>query len=257
MRAITRRDLLTAGSGDRHHISSAVVLVLPERREEVSGRLASLPGVEVHAREGSRIVITIEGPTSGMLGETLTTISVMDGILAADMFETVEAGHILLADRFYDGDARRAAMAERGAWANIRAMTNRVSNFPFSAWVYRQRNAVERFFNKFKHFRVVATRYDKRDDDFLASVQLASIRIWLRSYESVTRSAQAGGAGRVSTKPATPPVANAWRPMRIQDNSAATATNSDSVNIIAASVFAPVEIAPWFRQSWMARPRRG
>jgi nitrate reductase NapD len=91
MRAITRRDLLTAGSLDRHHISSAVVLALPERREEVSQRLADMRGVEVHAGEGSRIVITIEGPTSGMLGETLTTISVMDGVLAANMvFEHAE-----------------------------------------------------------------------------------------------------------------------------------------------------------------------
>lgn len=93
-----------------------------------------------------------------MLGETLATISVMDGVLAVDMFETVEARHILLADCAYDGDARRAAMAERGAWANVRAMTNRVRTFPFSAWVYRQRDAVERFFNKFKHFRVASTR---------------------------------------------------------------------------------------------------
>jgi hypothetical protein len=44
---------------------------------------------------------------------------------------------------------------------------------------------VERFFNKLKHFRAVATRYDKRDDNFLASVQLASIRIWLRHNGSV------------------------------------------------------------------------
>ena len=45
---------------------------------------------------------------------------------------------------------------------------------------------VERFFNRLKHFRAVATRYDKRDDNFLASIQLASIRIWLRHNESVT-----------------------------------------------------------------------
>lgn len=102
------------------------------------------------------------------------------------MFETLEAGHILLADRAYDSDALRNTMAERGAWANIRAMPNRVKTFPFSPWVYRQRNAVKRFFNKLKHFRAVATRYDKRDDNFLASVQLAAIRIWLRNYESVT-----------------------------------------------------------------------
>jgi hypothetical protein len=38
----------------------------------------------------------------------------------------------------------------------------------------------ERFFNKRRHFRTVATRYDKRDDNVLASVQLASIGIWLR-----------------------------------------------------------------------------
>lgn len=91
MRELTRRALLTAGTTDRHHISSAVVLALPERREEVSRRLAQMRGVEVHAGEGSRIVITIEGPTSGMLGETLTTISVMDGVLAANMvFEHAE-----------------------------------------------------------------------------------------------------------------------------------------------------------------------
>jgi nitrate reductase NapD len=50
-----------------------------------------LRGVEVHASEGSRVVITIEGPTSGMLGETLTAISAMDGVLAANMvFEHAE-----------------------------------------------------------------------------------------------------------------------------------------------------------------------
>ena len=116
----------------------------------------------------------------------LTEGQAHDGRSAADLFETMEAGHILLADRAYDSDALRTAMAERGAWANIRAMPNRIKTFPFSMWVYRQRNEVERFFNKLKHFRAIATRYDKLDDNFLASIQLASIRIWLRSYESVT-----------------------------------------------------------------------
>ena len=91
MRELTRRGLLTAGAGDRHHVSSAVVLALPERRAELSSRLAAMRGVEVHASEGSRIVVTIEGPTSGMLGETLTTISAMDGVLAANtVFEYAE-----------------------------------------------------------------------------------------------------------------------------------------------------------------------
>ncbi len=102
------------------------------------------------------------------------------------MFDTIEAGQTLLADRAYDSDALRESLDARGAWANIRAMPNRVQTFPFSAWMYRKRNVVERFFSKLKHFRAVATRYDKRDDNYLASVQLASIRIWLRTYESVT-----------------------------------------------------------------------
>lgn len=55
-----------------------------------------------------------------------------------------------------------------------------------SRWLYKQRNAIERFFNKLKHFRAIATRYDKRDDNYLASIKLASLRIWLRFNESVT-----------------------------------------------------------------------
>lgn len=41
-----------------------------------------------------------------------------------------------------------------------------------------------RFFSKLKHFRRVSTRYDKLADNFLAMVQLASMRLWLRAYES-------------------------------------------------------------------------
>jgi transposase len=52
--------------------------------------------------------------------------------------------------------------------------------------LYRYRNLVERFFNKLKHFRAVATRYDKLPENYLASVKLASIRIWMRFNESVT-----------------------------------------------------------------------
>ena len=73
---------------------------------------------------------------------------------------------------------------KRGAWANIPAKSNRKDTFVFSKWVYRQRNHVERFFNKLKQFRGIATRYDKDPLNFLAAVKLAAIRIWLRSNES-------------------------------------------------------------------------
>jgi transposase len=60
----------------------------------------------------------------------------------------------------------------------------RVLNGIFSKRLYRERNLIERFFSNLKHFRRVATRYDKLAANFLAMVQLASMRLWLRAYES-------------------------------------------------------------------------
>jgi len=54
----------------------------------------------------------------------------------------------------------------------------------FSPYLYRARNLVERFFNRIKQCRRVATRYDKLAANYLAFVQLASIRLWLRDNES-------------------------------------------------------------------------
>ena len=45
-------------------------------------------------------------------------------------------------------------------------------------------NLVERFFNKIKQYQRIATRYDKLSANYLAFIKLASIRIWLRAYES-------------------------------------------------------------------------
>ena len=90
-RELTRRSVLTGDLIHTHHISSAVVVALPARRETIATHLAAVPGVEVHAGDGSRIVVTIEGPTSGALGETLTRISLMDGVISANMvFEHIE-----------------------------------------------------------------------------------------------------------------------------------------------------------------------
>ena len=103
-----------------------------------------------------------------------------DGKSAADMLGALGAGQILLADRAYDSDALRASMAERGAWANIKPMPGRVNRPAFSPFLYRFRNLVERFFNKLKHFRAIATRFEKHDANYLALVKLAATRIWMR-----------------------------------------------------------------------------
>jgi transposase len=115
----------------------------------------------------------------------LTEGQAHDGRSACDMLEALAEGQILLADRAYDSDALRQSLAERGAWANVKPMPNRKNVPAFSTYLYRYRNLVERFFNKLKHFRAVATRYDKRADKYLAGVKLASARIWMRFNESV------------------------------------------------------------------------
>lgn len=116
----------------------------------------------------------------------LTEGQAHDGRSGAEMYDSIRPGQTLLADRAYDSDGLRDMLAARGAVANIRLMPARKRLPPFDPILYRERNQVERFFSKLKHFRAVATRYDKRDDNFLASVRLASLRIWLRTYESVT-----------------------------------------------------------------------
>ncbi len=116
----------------------------------------------------------------------LTEGQAHDGRSAADMLQSLTEGTILLGDRAYDSDLLRETLAARGAWANVKPMPHRLNPPAFSSFLYRYRNLVERFFNKLKHFRAVATRYDKLPENYLASVKLASIRIWMRFNESVT-----------------------------------------------------------------------
>src|SRR5262245_50589884 len=51
-----------------HHVSSAVVIVLPERAREVREAIAAMEGVEIRAEQGGRIVVVMEGSTTGQLG---------------------------------------------------------------------------------------------------------------------------------------------------------------------------------------------
>jgi transposase len=115
----------------------------------------------------------------------LTEGQAHDGRSAEDMLGTLGRGDVLLADRAYDSDALRQDLATRGAKANVKLMPNRVNLPPFNKRLYRKRNLVERFFNKLKHFRAIATRYDKTPENYLAGVKLASLRIWMRFNESV------------------------------------------------------------------------
>jgi len=62
--------------------------------------------------------------------------------------------------------------------------SNRKDPICFSPYLYKARNLLERVFNKIKHFRRIGTRYDKLAANYMAMIEFASIRIWLRAYES-------------------------------------------------------------------------
>ena len=108
--------------------------------------------------------------TAGQRHDNLTAKALLDGFQA----------QAVLADRAYDNNELRQAIAEMGAQAVIPSTRSRKVPIPHDPVIYKERNRVERCFNKLKHFRRFATRYDRRADHFLAFIHLAAIMLWLR-----------------------------------------------------------------------------
>jgi transposase len=86
----------------------------------------------------------------------------------------------VIADTAYDSRALRAVIAGCGAIAVIPSNPTRKHPFAHDPALYKLRNRIERCFNKLKHFRRFATRYDRRAIHFLAFIHLASAMIWMR-----------------------------------------------------------------------------
>ncbi len=123
----------------------------------------------------TKIHALVEIANGNPIALKLTEGQAHDGKSASDLLKRLGAGQTLLAaSRAYDSDALRESLAQRGAWANIKPMPGRVNIPAFSAFLYRYRNLVERFFNKLKHYRAIATRFEKHDANYLALVKLAA-----------------------------------------------------------------------------------
>lgn len=83
-------------------------------------------------------------------------------------------------DKGYSSRKFRHFLQRRGIAVTIPHKANERRRGPFDKAVYRLRERVERFFNRLKQFRRIATRYDKRAANFLAMVNLAAVLIWLK-----------------------------------------------------------------------------
>jgi len=98
---------------------------------------------------------------------------------AAALLEGFKGRHVL-ADKAYDSNALRAVIADMRADAVIPCNRTRKKQIPYNFEIYKARNAIERCFNKLKHFRRIATRYDRRASYFLALIHLACAMLWMR-----------------------------------------------------------------------------
>ena len=97
---------------------------------------------------------------------------------AQPLLENADPG-ALIGDKAYDADSLIDTLNQRAITPVIPPKTNRKVKRDCDFALYRERNLVERFFNKIKHYRAIATRYDKLARNFLAAVQLVAAIILL------------------------------------------------------------------------------
>lgn len=120
------------------------------------------------------------------LAITLSPGQASDKAAVADLLAAHPAIGDVVADRGYDARAILELIAARGGRGHIPTQRDRKQQRSVDPAIYRQRNLVERFFNKLKHFRKIATRYEKSARNYLAAVLMASVRLWARHYESAS-----------------------------------------------------------------------
>ncbi|TAY65536.1 IS5 family transposase [Rhizobium leguminosarum] len=176
-------DVITSASRDRitmidgtsvrvHHSAATLRADHPDR---CLGRSRGGLTTKIHAlTDGRGLPIKI----------SITPGHAHDLTAASELLDNLPSGAMLLADKAYDANWLRSKLRAERSWANIPPKSNRKGSIVFSPWLYKKRNLIERFFNKLKYYRRVATRYDKLGMTFLAMTKLACIRITLRHNES-------------------------------------------------------------------------
>lgn len=107
-----------------------------------------------------------------------------DAPMAEILLNDLPAGAAVIADKGYDADWIRDLIEASGCMPHIPPRSNRYEGITYSKRLYKQRNLIERCFNKLKQFRHVATRFDRNPLNYLAMIKIAVVRLWLRFYES-------------------------------------------------------------------------
>ena len=114
----------------------------------------------------------------------LTPGQAHDVTAARQLLDQAVTGSVVLGDKSYDADWIVDLIQDQGGRANIPMYANRKRNRrDFEPALYKFRNLIERFFNRVKNLRRIATRYEKTARNFLAMICLGAIRLWAK-FES-------------------------------------------------------------------------
>ena len=114
----------------------------------------------------------------------LTPGQAHDGRQFECLYESLDPDNVLESaalDKGYDADRIRERLASDGIEAVIPPISTRCKKLHYDKELYRGRNRVERFFNKLKQFRRIATRYDKLAKTFFAAVHLVAAFLIIRN----------------------------------------------------------------------------
>lgn len=109
---------------------------------------------------------------------TLTPGQAHDLTQAHQLLENVITDAVI-ADKAFDADALIDAIRDTGAEVVIPPMRHRLEQREFDRHLYKDRNLIERFFCRLKHFRRIATRYDKLASRFSSFIAIVASFIWL------------------------------------------------------------------------------
>lgn len=110
--------------------------------------------------------------TSGQVNDSKKGIELLEGFNLA--------GSSVLGDKAFGTVEILTYICVHGATVVIPPKSNTVNPWDCDFYHYKERHLVECFFNKLKHFRRIATRYDKLSTMFQAFVFIACIMIWLK-----------------------------------------------------------------------------
>lgn len=114
------------------------------------------------------------------IGFTLTGAEQADIGQATALLNMATDAQAVIADKGYDSDALVQQIEASNAETIIPPRSNRKSPCTYDRHRYKARNLVERFFNRLKQFRRIATRYEKLSVHFAAMVTCACIILWLK-----------------------------------------------------------------------------